>query len=76
MTEYFYRDGEQVQENVFQEKSKLFAHRYCGKCGGTGMTPYFWVHDGVCFSCGGSKFSFKATRVFTKQEIDKLNKNA
>ena len=76
MTKYFYRDGEQVQENVFEEKSKLFAHRYCGKCGGTGMTPYFWVHDGVCFSCGGSKFSLKASRVFTKEELDKLNKNA
>ena len=76
MTKYFYRDGEQVQENVFEEKSKLFAHRYCGKCGGTGMTPYFWVHDGVCFSCGGSKFSLKASRVFTKEQLDKLNKNA
>lgn len=26
----------------------------CGRCAGTGMTPYAWVHKGVCYGCNGT----------------------
>jgi hypothetical protein len=26
----------------------------CGRCGGTGYTCFVWVHNGVCFECGGN----------------------
>jgi hypothetical protein len=26
----------------------------CGRCGGTGYTCFVWVHNGVCFQCGGN----------------------
>jgi hypothetical protein len=76
MKEYFFRDGEKVQYKVFDDNGKLHANRYCGKCGGTGMTGYYWVHAGVCFKCDGTKIDPTPRRVFTKEELDRLNKNA
>lgn len=26
----------------------------CGRCGGSGYTCFVWVHNGICFQCGGN----------------------
>lgn len=75
MTNYFFRDGEKVEYKIFDDNGKLVANRYCGKCGGTGLTPYYWVHGGTCFRCDGSKIEPNPQRVFTQEELDRLNKN-
>jgi len=76
MINYFFRDGEKVEYKVFDDNGKLVANRYCGKCGGTGLTPYYWVQGGTCFKCDGTKIDPTPRRVFTKEELDRLNKNA
>lgn len=75
MTNYFFRDGEKVEYKVFDDNGKLVANRYCGKCGGTGLTAYYWVQSGTCFRCDGSKIEPNPQRVFTQKELDRLNKN-
>lgn len=35
-------------------KKAAFESGTCARCGGTGTTPYKWVHGGVCFGCGGT----------------------
>lgn len=59
---------------VDKNGTHIFANCTCGRCGGTGIIPYYGhVDGGVCFECGGSGVSTATEiKIYTNEYGAKL----
>lgn len=67
----FFNDAERLGA-PYQIKGKLYTRVKCrcGRCGGTGVFKTF----GTCYECNGAGYVIKETRLFTKEEKEKYQK--
>jgi hypothetical protein len=69
-----------IPSSIVTENNKTYAdaEAKCGKCGGTGLIPYFGhIDNGTCFDCHGLGKSIKKhCRIYTENERAKLDEQA
>lgn len=75
----FQRDGKEHKGSHFLRKGKphIEVQHPCSRCGGAGGADK-WKHTGwTCYQCGGSgKGAIAAVRLYTAEELAKLNERA